>query len=135
VQFGSPDLKSEKGKSFGVGVVWSPSNQFDVSLDYWNIKINDMVVNLSADQLLRDESDCRTGKRDINSSLCADTINRIKRYPTDALSHAGEIQEIWVNPINAAYQATSGIDISAKYLLKTSTASKFYLSKPITARS
>ncbi|MFZ6780480.1 TonB-dependent receptor plug domain-containing protein [Undibacterium sp. Ji83W] len=125
VQFGSPDLKSEKGKSFGLGVVWSPSNQFDVSLDYWNIKISDMVVNLSADQLLRDEADCRTGKRDIGSSLCADTINRIKRYPKDALSHAGEIQEIWVNPINAAYQATSGIDISGKYQLKTSGYGSF----------
>ena len=125
VQFGSPDLKSEKGKSFGLGVVWSPSNQFDVSLDYWNIKITDMVVNLSADQLLRDEADCRTGKRDIGSSLCADTINRIKRYPKDALSHAGEIQEIWVNPINAAYQATSGIDISGKYQLKTSDYGSF----------
>lgn len=125
VQFGSPDLKSEKGKSFGLGIVWSPSKEFDVSLDYWNIKISDMVVNLSADQLLRDEADCRTGKRDINSSQCADTINRIKRYPQDALSHAGEIQEIWVNPINAAYQATSGIDISGKYLLKTDYAGSF----------
>ncbi|MFZ6746303.1 TonB-dependent receptor plug domain-containing protein [Undibacterium sp. JH2W] len=125
VQFGSPDLKSEKGKSFGLGVVWSPNNQFDVSLDYWNIKISDMVVNLSSDQLLRDEADCRTGKRDINSSQCADTINRIKRYPNDALSHAGEIQEIWVNPINAAYQATSGIDISGKYQLKTTDYGNF----------
>ena len=118
VQFGSPDLKSEKGKSFGLGLVWSPSNRFDVSLDYWNIKIDDMVVNLSADQLLRDEADCRTGKREIGSSLCVDTIRRIKRYPQDALSRAGEIQEIWVNPINAAYQASSGIDISGKYSWK-----------------
>lgn len=127
VQFGSPDLKSEKGKSFGLGVVWSPNNQFDVSLDYWNIKISDMVVNLSSDQLLRDEADCRTGKLDINSSQCADTINRIKRYPKDALSRAGEIQEIWVNPINAAYEATSGIDISGKYQLKTNAYGSFII--------
>lgn len=115
VQFGNPDLKSERGKSLGLGVVWSPSAQFDVSLDYWKVQINDKVVNLSSDQLLRDEADCRTGVKDINSGLCADTINRVRRYPKDALSRAGEIQEIWVNPINAAYEESSGIDISARY--------------------
>lgn len=139
VQFGSPDLKSEKGKSFGLGVVWSPSSRFDVSVDYWNIKISDMVVNLSADQLLQDEAECRTGKRDIRSAQCVDTINRIKRYPADAMNFAGEIKEIWVNPINAAYQASSGIDISGKYRWRDAAWGDFTVkanySKTLTKRS
>ncbi|MBI3231383.1 MAG: TonB-dependent receptor, partial [Burkholderiales bacterium] len=139
VQIGSPNLKSEKGKSYGLGVVWSPSPQFDVTLDYWNIKIDDMVVNLSSDQLLHDELDCRTGKRDIASSLCLDTINRIKRFPANAVNRPGEINEIWVNPINAAYQASSGIDVSGKYAWKIAGYGDFVIkanySKVLTKRS
>ena len=125
VQNGSRDLQSEKGKSFGVGAVWSPSANFDVSVDYWNIKIDDLVTNLSDDKLLRDEADCRLGKTDINSPTCVDTLGRIERYSATALNKAGEIKTITVNPINAAKQSSSGIDISAKYLLRTSDYGRF----------
>ena len=125
VQNGSKDLQSEKGKSFGVGAVWSPSASFDVSVDYWNIKIDDLVTNLSADKILRDEADCRLGKTDINSPTCVDTLNRVERFAANALNRAGEIKTITVNPINAAKQSTSGVDISLKYLLRTTDYGRF----------
>ncbi len=125
VQNGSKDLQSEKGKSFGVGAVWSPSSNFDVSVDYWNIKIDDLVTNLSADKILRDEADCRLGKTDISSPTCVDTLNRVERFATNALNRAGEIKTITVNPINAAKQSTSGVDISLKYLLRTTDYGRF----------
>jgi len=125
VQNGSRDLQSEKGKSFGVGAVWSPSANFDVSVDYWNIKIDDLVTNLSDDKLLRDEADCRLGKTDITSPTCIDTLGRIERYAANALNKAGEIKTITVNPINAAKQSSSGIDVSLKYLLRTSDYGRF----------
>src|SRR5450830_416131 len=125
VQNGSKDLRSEKGKSFGVGAVWSPSSNFDVSVDYWNIKIDDLVTNLSADRILRDEADCRLGKLDINSPTCADTLGRVERFAANALNRAGEIKTITVNPINAAKQSSSGIDISVKYLLRTADYGRF----------
>ncbi|MEG1328590.1 MAG: TonB-dependent receptor, partial [Janthinobacterium sp.] len=125
VQNGSRDLQSEKGKSFGVGAVWSPSANFDVSVDYWNIKIDDLVTNLDADKLLRDESDCRLGKADIGSPTCIDTLGRIERYAANALNKAGEIKTITVNPINAAKQSSSGIDVSVKYLLRTTDYGRF----------
>ena len=125
VQNGSKDLQSEKGKSFGVGAVWSPSSNFDVSVDYWNIKIDDLVTNLSADKILRDEADCRLGKLDINSPTCADTLGRVERFAANALNRAGEIKTITVNPINAAKQSSSGIDVSVKYLLRTADYGRF----------
>jgi len=119
VQTGSKDLKSEKGKSFGLGLVWSPSADFDVSVDYWNIKIDNLIVNLDPDMLLKEEADCRLGVKDINSPSCVDTLNRVQRYPLTALNQPGEIKDILVNPINAAYESTSGIDISTRYALRT----------------
>jgi iron complex outermembrane receptor protein len=127
VQLGSKDLSSEKGKSWGVGLVWSPSASFDASADYWNVKIDDLVTNLSAGKLLRDEAACRLGGADINSPSCVDTINRIKRYPLTALNKPGEIREITVNPINAAHQSTSGFDLTARYAMRGTRFGDFVL--------
>jgi len=139
VQYGSTDLKPEQGKSYGAGIVWSPSTNFDASVDYWDIKIDDLVTNLSADQLLRDEAACRLGSLDIGSSLCADTISRITRYAANSPVRPGEIREIRVNPINAAQESSSGIDVSARYALRTAALGTFTLrgnySKTLTRRS
>jgi len=139
VQYGSRDLKPEQGKSYGAGIVWSPSSAFDVSLDYWNIKIDDLVVNLDADKLLRDEAACRLGGLDSDSSLCVDTIDRITRFADNAPNRPGEIKEIRVNPINAAKESVSGFDVSAKYALRTSDYGTFTVrgnyTKTLTRRS
>ncbi|MYN04185.1 TonB-dependent receptor [Pseudoduganella sp. DS3] len=124
VQTGSRDLRSERGRSAGLGVVWSPSADFDATLDYWKVRIDDLVTNLSADKLLRDESDCRI-KGDLTSPTCADAIRRIVRYADNALTRPGEIKTIHVNPINAASTETTGIDISAKYTLRTAAYGNF----------
>lgn len=139
VQNGSRDLKPEQGKSWGTGVVWSPSSAFDVSLDYWNIKIDDLVTNLEPDQLLRDEALCRLGGLDIASALCVDTIGRITRFAANAPDRAGEVKEIRVNAINAAKESVSGIDVSAKYALRTAAYGTFTVrgnyTKTLTRRS
>lgn len=124
VQTGSKDLRSEKGRSTGLGAVWSPNADIDVSLDYWNIRIDDLVTNLSADKLLRDEAACRLAG-DLTSPSCADAIGRIVRYPDNALNKPGEIKQILVNPINAASTKVSGIDLAAKYILRTAAYGNF----------
>ena len=139
VQFGSKDLKSEKGKSYGLGIVWSPSANFDLSADYWNIKIDDLIVNLSGDKLLRDEAACLLGRDDIHSPSCVDTLSRVRRYPLTALNKPGEIGEVWVNPINAAHTSSSGFDLSAKYQWGTADYGRFAwkaaYSRTVTKRS
>jgi len=124
VQTGSRDLRSEKGRSTGLGVVWSPSADFDVTLDYWNIKISDLVTNLSADKLLRDESNCRMAG-DLTSPTCADAIARVIRNPLTALNKPGEIKTMLVNPINAATTSVDGIDVSGRYALRTASYGAF----------
>lgn len=116
---GSKDLKPENGKSFGAGFVWSPSKQFDVSLDYWNIRIDDLVTDLDPDTLLRTEADCRTGALPIGSAQCVDAISRITRNPANAMLDPNAISDIRVNPINAAKEQTAGIDLTTRVSWKT----------------
>ncbi|WP_157288368.1 TonB-dependent receptor plug domain-containing protein [Uliginosibacterium gangwonense] len=113
-QVGSKDLKSENGTSFGYGLVFAPSANYDASIDYWNIKIKDLVTNLDPDVLLRTEADCRSGVKDIHSAECVDAISRITRNPSNSPNNPDAVTNIAVNPINAASERTSGIDISGK---------------------
>ncbi len=113
IQSGNRDLKFENGKSWGYGVVWSPASAFTASVDYWNMRIDDLVTNIDEDTLLRIEADCRAGTRDINSTQCTDALTRIQRNPADAPLNPNAITTILVNPINAAFEQASGIDASA----------------------
>ena len=115
VRTGSSDLKSERGRSWGLGAVWQPAASFDLSVDLWKIAIRDLVTDLSADGVLRTEADCRTGVKDAQSPTCQDAVARVRRNPLDALVRPGEVAEIRVNPINAANESTWGVDIGARY--------------------
>jgi len=42
-QGGNPDLKPEKSKNFTAGFVFEPSTAFSFGVDYYNIKIDDVV--------------------------------------------------------------------------------------------
>ena len=112
IQSGNRDLKFENGKSWGYGIVWSPVSAFQASVDYWNMRIDDLVTNIDEDTLLRIEAECRTGARDINSNQCTDALTRIQRNPADAPLNPNAITTILVNPINAAFEQASGIDAS-----------------------
>ncbi|MGY0522647.1 TonB-dependent receptor domain-containing protein, partial [Pseudomonas aeruginosa] len=52
VQSGTPDLKSERGRYWSYGFVWSPSSRFDFSADYYHIQIDDLLTTLDPDKLL-----------------------------------------------------------------------------------
>ena len=57
---GNPNLQPEKSESRTLGFVWNPSfiEGFDVSLDWWNIELDDTISGLSgqaiADRCIRD---------------------------------------------------------------------------------
>jgi len=115
VSNGSADLKSESGRSWGLGAVWAPSSNFDASVDFWKIRITDLVTSLDPDKLLRDEADCRSGAKDPASPTCVDALSRVRRNPADAVIRPGEVNEIAVNPINAAQESTHGYDVAVRW--------------------
>jgi iron complex outermembrane receptor protein len=125
VKNGSKDLKAENGRSWGLGLVWSPSSSFDASLDFWNIRIVDLVTDLDEDKILRTEADCRTGQADAGSPTCQDAIRRVRRNPDNAVIKPGEVRDILVNPINAAQESTHGFDVTARYNWKAAGIGQF----------
>jgi iron complex outermembrane receptor protein len=121
---GNRDLAAETGKTLTAGIVFSPSSRLHVSVDYFRVTLDNQVDDLSTNQIVRDEADCRIGRTengaavDINSPTCLDAIARVQRFTSGAL--AGEIEAIRVNPINIAREKTSGIDVAFRGTLPTS---------------
>jgi outer membrane receptor protein involved in Fe transport len=118
---GNRELDSETSTSWGAGLVWSPSDNFMVSLDYFDVKLENQVQNLRVDAVLKDEADCRLGETtsgtpvDINSPTCHDALARVERYPVGSPSE-GEVAAVHVNPINIANESTDGVDFGLRYV-------------------
>ncbi|AOD13579.1 TonB-dependent outer membrane receptor [Xanthomonas fragariae] len=111
---GNPDLQSITAKSWGYGVVWSPSARFSVNADYYNIKLQQKVSDLSSDNLLQTESACRLGSLDISSPTCVDTLSRIERTAADT-PVPNRLSRIRINPVNISNEEISGLLAKGTY--------------------
>ncbi len=121
VREGNPDLDYETSKSFTAGFVWSPTSNFDISIDYFDIRVANQIQDIDRDRVLQQEADCRLGQRmdgtvvDANSPTCVDAISRVIR---DA-DNDDVLRGVYFNPINIAEQSTTGYDLSTHYKLPT----------------
>jgi iron complex outermembrane receptor protein len=63
---GNPDLDAEKSRNYGLGLVWDVTDAWNLTLDYWRIKVEDAVNNdpqfyvdneaFFTDNVIRDEN-------------------------------------------------------------------------------
>lgn len=117
-QSGGANLKPEEGKNWTAGFVWSPLNNLDFQVDYYDVTITNEVTNLSTTMILLNEANCRLGKTksgdpvDANSALCRDYVGRVDRNAADSPINPNQVTLIRVNPINAAGERTTGVDSS-----------------------
>ncbi|HEX7370550.1 MAG TPA: TonB-dependent receptor [Rhodanobacteraceae bacterium] len=115
-QEGNHKLKSITAKSWGYGVVWSPTDKFTLKADYYDISIKNEISQLSVDGLMRTEAECRLGQLDINSPTCQDALERIARTPVNKDPRFSEnIQSITTGPINVSNEHVKGIVSSLAY--------------------
>ena len=132
IREGQLGLVEEEGNSLTIGFVYSPTNNFSLQVDYYEIEMNDAVRDMNTTQLLRDEADCQLGVDtngnpiDTSSALCADSLARVDR--TVALP--GEIADIgvvYISPINSSYRYQNGFDAALDYSYETQSAGEFTL--------
>uniref|UniRef100_UPI001F57F0EC TonB-dependent receptor domain-containing protein n=1 Tax=Luteimonas aquatica TaxID=450364 RepID=UPI001F57F0EC len=121
---GNKELKSITAKSWGFGVVWSPSANFDISADYYRIKIDDEVNDLNLDALMRTESACRQGQLDPASPTCVDALARIGRSSPNS-PVPNQVNTVRTNPINISNEEVSGILAKLNYDWETTSYGRF----------
>ena len=122
---GNMNLDVETSKSLTAGFVWSPSANFDLAVDYYEIRVMNQVQTQDRELLRVTEANCRLGKTDTgasvdaNSATCVDARARVVRDAN------GDITSVRFGPINIAREQTSGIDVTANYRMETARAGDF----------
>jgi len=96
---GNPDLQPETGESLTVGLAWSPSflDGFNMTLDYWDIQIDDVISSLSMSTLLA------------NCAQIGASCDKINRFSD------GRIDFVESNSTNLGQRTAKGIDANFKY--------------------
>ncbi|WP_428682022.1 TonB-dependent receptor domain-containing protein [Sphingopyxis sp.] len=111
----NPNLKPEVSKSLTVGAVFQPSfiRGFSLSVDYYDIKVNGVIVSLTAQAIANGCYDQPT----LNNPLCS----VFSRWRGPGLSPGGQqpgqiLENSLVSaPVNFAKRVRRGIDVNASY--------------------
>lgn len=101
---GNANLKPEKSKNYTIGFVLEPAKDINVSFDYWNIKKNNEISQLSLTYLLD------------NQSIYSDYITR---------NELGQITELTLPYINIGQTQVSGFDIDGRFAFNAGELGKF----------
>jgi iron complex outermembrane recepter protein len=103
---GNPNLTPESADTWAAGVVLNPIDGLRASIDYYDIKINDAIATLTAQQII---DRCRLGNQDLCDLIVRDPSGRPTRV------NAAQVN---VNRI-----ATRGVDFELAYTLPLSRIS------------
>jgi iron complex outermembrane receptor protein len=51
---GNVDLEPERSTNYSAGIVWEPANWVTLGLDYWNIKVKDIIATVGEESIFSD---------------------------------------------------------------------------------
>jgi outer membrane receptor protein involved in Fe transport len=122
---GNPNLEPESATTYNLGLIIAGTDNFSLTLDYWNIDFEDVIAVENAQT-----------KVSIENALCVDRTPNCRdpeiirnplpgEDPNDNLQHSGDITRVIVPFINAPTVKTDGVDISTQYNFPTSSANEF----------
>ncbi|WP_234400135.1 TonB-dependent receptor plug domain-containing protein [Shewanella marina] len=119
---GNLDLNEEEGKFWNLGVVANMTDDIDLTIDWWSIRLDNAVRTISTSEMLQSEqynvtnqyNDCR----DIKG------VGYINELDDDGITNIACIKK---GPINSAYEASEGIDASFNYKLPETNFGQFKL--------
>ena len=118
---GDPNLLPEQGENWTVGLVYTPSfvEGLSVTLDYWAIELQDVIVTLGAQTTL---NRCYLDGASQDDAFCA-LVTR------DA---QGKVNGVRTTKTNSALNNIEGVDLATVYNLTTDNAGAFRFSFDMT---
>ena len=96
VSGGNPNLTTESSENVSVGMVWEPTDEWSIALDYYRIEVEDKIGSLSTQEILN------------NEDQYPDLVNRINGQLTDPRAFVAS------NSQNLNNESGEGIDLSTK---------------------
>ncbi|MCY7294845.1 TonB-dependent receptor domain-containing protein [Alteromonas sp. a30] len=103
---GNPDLTPEKSDSLTAGIVWTPTSfleGFSLTVDYYDIEIEDAIIQVASQDIIDNCVDATGG---LDDSFCSS----VDRNP-----NTNDIELVRSGFLNAAAFNTSGVELQARY--------------------
>lgn len=113
---GNPNLEVERAKTYTLGLVFQPTfvPRFSITLDYFNIKIDDLISAPSQNDILDVCYSPALNPAQTPNAFCA----LISRNPlTGSLNGAGETRGVVLASSNLGKLETAGVDLGMNYTL------------------
>ncbi|QSX29217.1 TonB-dependent receptor [Shewanella cyperi] len=101
---GNPDLDAEESESWNLGLIWAPSQSFDIGLDAFKITQDNKIDKLEPQAVY----DANCG--DQNSTIC----QRLAPIGSDTM---GTIDKVLSSFVNLSSQEVEGVDLSTHYTM------------------
>lgn len=101
---GNVNLDVEEADTITIGLVLTPSDSLTVSLDYWNIEIENTIATVGAENIIRQCAE--------NGNLC----NSVVRSGSGSLWQ-GETGYVFNGLQNIGTGVTSGVDVAASWMM------------------
>ncbi|MEM7767280.1 MAG: TonB-dependent receptor [Pseudomonadota bacterium] len=110
VSGGNPDLMEETADTTTIGLVFTPSfiDRFVLTVDYWDVEIEDVILSVSSQDIV---DNCVDDPGGIDNAFCA----LIQRETDTASAQFGGFRSLRQTEINFARIEAEGIDFSAAY--------------------
>ena len=112
----NPDLAPEESENYGVGVVFSPTENFSVALDYYHIEIDNIIGTLPLGLHLRFA----------DQGLPGFNVNRgAPIIAPNGTSMPGPVREYDTRIANSNFREVEGVDLEVNYRLLTDAIGTF----------
>ncbi|EKE82092.1 TonB-dependent receptor domain-containing protein [Idiomarina xiamenensis] len=97
---GNAELQPEESKNWNVGIVASPFENFDITVDYWSLEVENMVGSLTIQEIIN------------NEDQYPELVNRIN----GRLFGVGDDAYVLTNLQNLNEESAKGISLDMNYL-------------------
>ena len=97
VSGGNPNLETEESENISLGLVWEPTDNWSVALDYYSIEVEGKIGSLTTQEILN------------NESQYPELVNRVNGQLTNPNAFVAS------NSQNLNEENGSGIDLSTKF--------------------
>lgn len=129
---GSKTLEEEEGTNYGIGFVWDVTDSLNLTVDWYAIEIENLVVGESIQNILSVDFYCKERQTDDEdadnyypheqnerpdivpgSQQCIENESKISRTSNELTGES--VESVSTTSINAAKQTTEGIDAKVAY--------------------
>ncbi|KAF1711284.1 TonB-dependent receptor [Pseudoxanthomonas kalamensis DSM 18571] len=126
----NPGLSSEQSEQYSIGVVWDPTEWLDLSVDFWNIEIDNNISSISAQDIVNMDLDpANYGEIPPGLSI---TRSPVDGHITEIIAGYGNVGNLKTNGFD--FRANTDFDFGAagslKNMLTVSYTNKYEITSP-----